>query len=92
MSVPRPNARRKWAATAACGTLLAIALPPLAHAATTNPDPGALETANAALSKQTATEGMVLLENHDRALPMPTHLRLRRPRLLLSQPLRRRCQ
>ena len=39
-------------------------------AATTDPSPGPLELANAALSKQAATEGMVLLENRDRALPM----------------------
>lgn len=39
-------------------------------AATTDPNPGPLELANAALSKEAATEGMVLLENHDHALPM----------------------
>src|SRR4051794_19785372 len=41
-----------------------------AHAATTDPDPGALEQENAQLSKSAATQGMVLLENHDHALPM----------------------
>ncbi len=39
-------------------------------AATTDPNPGPLELANAALSKKAATEGMVLLANHDHALPM----------------------
>ena len=43
----------------------------VAHAATTSPDPNALEQANAALSRSTATEGMVLLENQSGALPMP---------------------
>jgi beta-glucosidase len=41
-----------------------------AYAATPNPDPGPLELANAALSRTAATEGMVLLENRDSALPM----------------------
>ena len=41
-------------------------------AATTDPDPGPLELANAAMSKKAATEGMVLLENQDHALPMAT--------------------
>ena len=42
----------------------------VASAATTDPNPGSLELANAALSERAATEGMVLLENHDGALPM----------------------
>lgn len=42
-----------------------------AHAATPNADPNALELANGALSRTAATEGMVLLENRDSALPMP---------------------
>ena len=33
-------------------------------------DPGPLELANAELSKAAATEGMVLLENHNNALPI----------------------
>ncbi|MDH2413112.1 glycoside hydrolase family 3 N-terminal domain-containing protein [Nocardioides sp. CER19] len=41
-----------------------------AHAATTDPGVSPLEAANAALSQRAATEGMVLLENHDHALPM----------------------
>ncbi|MGC5165463.1 glycoside hydrolase family 3 C-terminal domain-containing protein [Luteimicrobium sp. DT211] len=41
-----------------------------AGAATTNPSPNALELANAQLSKKAATEGMVLLENNDNALPV----------------------
>jgi beta-glucosidase-like glycosyl hydrolase len=43
-----------------------------AYGATTNPSPTALEKADAALSQRAATEGMVLLENHDDALPMAT--------------------
>ncbi len=42
-----------------------------AAGATTDPNPGPLELSNAALSKAAATQGMVLLENHDHALPMP---------------------
>jgi len=41
-----------------------------AGAATTDQSPNALELTNAQLSKQAATEGMVLLENHDHALPV----------------------
>lgn len=41
-----------------------------AVAATTNPSPNDLELANAQLSKRAATEGMVLLENNDAALPI----------------------
>ena len=41
-----------------------------AAAATADPNPGPLELANAALSERAATEGMVLLENKDGALPM----------------------
>ncbi len=51
---------------------LALASVPAATAATTNPGVSALEKANAILSQRAATEGMVLLENHDSALPMPT--------------------
>lgn len=47
---------------------LGFATPTLA--ATTNPDAGSLELANAELSAKAATEGMVLLENHGQALPM----------------------
>ncbi|WP_051267650.1 glycoside hydrolase family 3 protein, partial [Nakamurella lactea] len=41
-----------------------------ASAATTDPDPTSLELADAQLSKAAATQGMVLLENHDNALPI----------------------
>src|SRR3954451_23319057 len=41
-----------------------------AHATTPNADPNPLELANAALSRTAATEGMVLLENQEHALPM----------------------
>jgi beta-glucosidase-like glycosyl hydrolase len=52
-------------------TALIVTGSALAQAATTNPNPGSLELRNAALSKRAATEGMVLLENNDHALPMP---------------------
>jgi hypothetical protein len=52
-------------------TALVVTGSALAQAATTNPNPGSLELRNAALSKRAATEGMVLLENNDHALPMP---------------------
>lgn len=42
-----------------------------AHAATTDPNPNALETANAQLSKSAASQGMVLLENNNSVLPIP---------------------
>jgi len=41
-----------------------------AQAATPNPEPGALELKNSAVSKKVAAESMVLLENHDDTLPM----------------------
>ena len=43
----------------------------VATAATPDPNPSALELHNAALSRSAATQGMVLLQNHDNALPMP---------------------
>ena len=52
-------------------TALVVSGTALAQAATTNPNPGSLELRNGALSKRAATEGMVLLENNDGALPMP---------------------
>lgn len=58
------------AAVTAAGTVLALLGPVPAHAATSDPNPSPLELANAALSRKAATEGMVLLENRDRALPM----------------------
>ncbi|RIJ76564.1 hypothetical protein D1871_11925 [Nakamurella silvestris] len=41
-----------------------------ASASTTDPNPTPLELANAQLSKEAATQGMVLLENHDSVLPI----------------------
>jgi beta-glucosidase len=55
-------------AIVAAGALTASVL--AAYATTTDVNPGPLELANAALSRTAATEGMVLLENHDAALPM----------------------
>jgi beta-glucosidase len=51
-------------------TAVALSLTGIAHAATTDPNPNALELANAQLSRSAAAQGMVLLENHDNALPM----------------------
>src|SRR3954453_4348194 len=62
--------RALGAALTTVGTVLALLGPVSAHAATTDPNPSPLELANAALSRKAATEGMVLLENRDRALPM----------------------
>ncbi|KUN29683.1 hypothetical protein AQJ23_02695 [Streptomyces antibioticus] len=41
-----------------------------AQAATTDPTPSALEKTNAALSRSAGAQGMVLMENHDQALPI----------------------
>jgi hypothetical protein len=62
--------KARFAAATAAGTVLALLGPLPASAATTDPDPSPLEIANAALSKSAAADGMVLLENHDHALPM----------------------
>ncbi len=55
----------------AAAAALVVAGMGTAFGATTDPNPGPLELANAQLSKEAATQGMVLLENHDKALPMP---------------------
>jgi beta-glucosidase len=67
-SRPR-NAARAAAAFTVSAALVASGAG-LATAATTNPNPGALEREHAALSERAATEGMVLLENNDHALPI----------------------
>ncbi|RZS91575.1 beta-glucosidase [Motilibacter rhizosphaerae] len=69
-AVGRRTGRRWVPLTAALATALAAAGSGAASAATTDPNPGPLETANAALSRHAATQGMVLLENHDSTLPM----------------------
>ena len=76
MSRHRAARAPRWiTAPLAVGTLLAlvgqVAPGATARAATTDPHPNALEKANAALSREAAADGMVLLENHDNALPMP---------------------
>ena len=64
------RAAQRSAVALAVSAALVISGATMAQAATTNPNPGALETKNAALSKRAATEGMVLLENNDNTLPM----------------------
>ncbi|MFI5909948.1 glycoside hydrolase family 3 protein [Dactylosporangium sp. NPDC051541] len=64
------SGRLRKPATAAAVVLLVASPAAPARAATTDPDPSRLELANAALSRQAATEGMVLLDNQSRALPM----------------------
>jgi len=71
MSHSRMARAVKWTSLpVAIATALAMAVPGVAGAATPDPNPGPLELANAALSRTAATEGMVLLENHDAVLPM----------------------
>jgi beta-glucosidase len=64
--------RTWWTPLAALGAGVALVLTgtTVATAATTDPNPNALELANAQLSRRAATQGMVLLENHDHALPL----------------------
>ncbi|WGL52349.1 glycoside hydrolase family 3 N-terminal domain-containing protein [Nocardioides sp. BP30] len=69
MRQPHPRGIARCISVLAAGCL-AFSGVSIAQAATTNPAPTALEKADAALSQQAATEGMVLLENHDHALPM----------------------
>jgi beta-glucosidase-like glycosyl hydrolase len=66
----RRRARRAGQAIA-MAAVAALASVGFAGAATTDPNPGPLELANAELSRTAATEGMVLLENNG-ALPMAT--------------------
>jgi beta-glucosidase len=69
--IPNPIPRRAWrrAGALAFAATFLFSLTGVATAATTDPNPSARETANAALSRRAATEGMVLLENHH-ALPI----------------------
>jgi beta-glucosidase-like glycosyl hydrolase len=69
-----PHSRSAWrlGVPLAVAAALVLAGSGAVNAATTDPDPGQLELANAELSKTAATEGMVLLENRDHALPMST--------------------
>ncbi|OIJ65429.1 hypothetical protein WN71_023935 [Streptomyces mangrovisoli] len=58
------------AASVVVSTLLFGGLVVPAQGATTDPEPTALEQANATLSRTAAEQGMVLLENHDQTLPI----------------------
>ncbi|WP_392667974.1 glycoside hydrolase family 3 N-terminal domain-containing protein [Streptomyces sp. LN785] len=71
-SQPKPRRGRATAIAAATAVVAALVLAgaPAVSAATTDPNPGTLELQNAALSREAATQGMVLLENHNRALPI----------------------
>ena len=67
--------RRKRGAAVAHRTAISMAVTATlvlaaAASATTDPNPGALELANGSLTKSAATQGMVLLENHDSVLPI----------------------
>ncbi len=57
------------AASVVAASLMFAGVAP-ASAASTDPTPNALEQANATLSRTAAEQGMVLLENHDQALPI----------------------
>ncbi|MET7859841.1 glycoside hydrolase family 3 C-terminal domain-containing protein [Streptomyces sp. NPDC005318] len=68
-SARRGRAIALAAATAVVATVVFTGVP-AATAATSDPNPATLELKNAALSREAATQGMVLLENHDHALPI----------------------
>ena len=68
--VTRRNSINRRAVPVVLATGLAISVAVPAAGSTPDSDPGPLELANAALSRSAATEGMVLLQNQDRALPM----------------------
>ncbi|MFF7363750.1 glycoside hydrolase family 3 N-terminal domain-containing protein [Streptomyces sp. NPDC008125] len=65
---PKPALAAVIAASVVAAALLSGVLLP-AEAAT-DPRPSALELADATLSRRAAAQGMVLLENHDRVLPL----------------------
>ena len=67
---PRSHQRRRKIIPLALVGVLASASVPNAVAATTEVEPNELEIAGAALSRHAATQGMVLLENSDSALPL----------------------
>ncbi|MET8274928.1 MULTISPECIES: glycoside hydrolase family 3 protein [unclassified Streptomyces] len=68
-SARRGRAIALAAATAVVATVVFTGVQ-AATAATSDPNPATLELKNAALSREAATQGMVLLENHDHALPI----------------------
>ena len=68
------KARRRLARSAVTALTAALVVTSFitgpANAATTDPNPGPLELQNAALARESAAAGMVLLENHQSALPL----------------------
>ena len=66
----RNRVRRRAGLSLVAVTALMLTGTFAATAATTNPDPSSLELADALLSRSAAAQGMVLLENHDNALPI----------------------
>lgn len=66
----RTRSALRTAVPVALAVALALGQGSQGFAATTNSDPSNLELANAELSRSAATEGMVLLENHNHALPL----------------------
>lgn len=67
---PTIHRGRRAALAVSAGVAVALSGLPVAFAATSDPNPNALELQNAQLSRHAAGEGMVLLENQDNALPM----------------------
>ena len=73
MSKSTPRRRLSAAVTSAALVLASgLLMTGRSAAATTDPTPSPLELANAKVSRSAATQGMVLLENIDQALPMAT--------------------
>ena len=67
---PSRRASRATGAAAVAVALVALSTTGVAAAATTDPNPGTLELQNAALARQAAAAGMVLLENNRQTLPL----------------------
>ena len=66
----RRNPLTRAVVALAAAAVFVLSSTAVATAATPDPNPSALELHNAALSRSAATQGMVLLQNHNGALPM----------------------